>query len=92
MNKSSINDLAGKLADALPADMDNLRQDIESNFRALLTSGLNKLDLVTREEFEVQRKVLERTRAKLDRLEAELAGLETESGSTSAGAENPGDA
>lgn len=92
MNKSNINDLAGKLADALPADMDNLRQDIESNFRALLASGLDKLDLVTREEFEVQRKVLERTRAKLDRLEAELAGLETGSGNTSAGAENPGDA
>ena len=92
MNKSSINDLAGKLADALPADMHNLRQDIESNFRALLVSGLDKLDLVTREEFEVQRKVLERTRAKLDRLEAELAKLEAGSASNPAGAENPGEA
>ena len=76
MDKNIINDLAGKLADAVPTDLSGLRDDVESNFRGLLQSGLDKLDLVTREEFDVQRKVLERTRDKLERLEAELIELQ----------------
>ena len=76
VDKNIIEDLAGKLADAVPEDLHALRGDIEGNFRALLQSGLDKLDLVTREEFDVQRKVLERTRAKLDRLETELEELQ----------------
>ncbi|MDP7093491.1 MAG: accessory factor UbiK family protein, partial [Gammaproteobacteria bacterium] len=48
----------------------------ESNFRSLLQSGLGKLDLVTREEFNIQTKVLERTREKLERLERELEELQ----------------
>ena len=50
--------------------------DLEKNLRALLASGLSRLDLVTREEFDVQREVLARTRAKLQELEAKLAELE----------------
>lgn len=76
MDNNIINELAGKLADAVPGDLNELRNDIESNFRALLQNGLDKLDLVTREEFDVQRKVLERTREKLDRLETELEELQ----------------
>jgi len=76
VDKNIINDLAGKLADAVPGDLNELRTDIENNFRTLLQNGLGKLDLVTREEFDVQRKVLERTRAKLDRLETELEELQ----------------
>ena len=76
VDKNSIYNLAGTLADAVPGDLEGLRQDVESNFRALLQSGLDQLDLVTREEFDVQRKVLERTRAKLERLEAELDALQ----------------
>jgi BMFP domain-containing protein YqiC len=76
VDKNIINELAGKLADAVPADLSGLRDDVESNFRGLLQSGLDKLDLVTREEFDVQRKVLERTRDKLERLEAELIELQ----------------
>jgi BMFP domain-containing protein YqiC len=76
MDKHIIDDLAGKLADAVPEDLQGLRHDIETNFRGLLQSGLDKLDLVTREEFEVQRKVLERTRAKLEQLEQELEELQ----------------
>ena len=53
-----------------------MRDDLESNFRGVLRSGLNKLDLVTREEFEVQEAVLARTREKLEALEAKLAALE----------------
>ncbi len=51
-------------------------QDIEKNLRAFLSSAFAKLDLVTREEFDVQREVLSRTRAKLEALEARLAELE----------------
>lgn len=50
--------------------------DLEKNLRALLASGFSRLDLVTREEFDVQREVLARTRAKLAELEAKLADLE----------------
>ena len=54
--------------------------DLEKNLRALLASGLSRLDLVTREEFDVQREVLARTRAKLQELEAKLAELEKTEG------------
>ncbi len=50
-----------------------MREDLETNFRSVLATGLNKLDLVTREEFEVQRAVLARTREKLEALEKRLA-------------------
>jgi len=50
--------------------------DLEKNLRALLQSAFGRLDLVTREEFDVQREVLARTRAKLQELEAKLAELE----------------
>lgn len=54
--------------------------DLEKNVRALLQSAFARLDLVTREEFDVQREVLARTRAKLAELEAKLAELERERG------------
>jgi BMFP domain-containing protein YqiC len=76
MEKNVLDELAGKLADAVPGDLRELRNDLESNFRGLLQNGLNKLDLVTREEFDVQRKVLERTREKLERMEQELEELQ----------------
>jgi len=50
--------------------------DLEKNLRALLASAFGRLDLVTREEFDVQREVLARTRAKLQELEAKLSELE----------------
>lgn len=54
--------------------------DLEKNLRALLASGFSRLDLVTREEFDVQREVLARARAKLVELEAKLAELEKTGG------------
>jgi BMFP domain-containing protein YqiC len=53
--------------------------DLESNFRSVLQTGLGKLDLVTREEFEVQQAVLARTREKLEALEAKLEDIESNS-------------
>jgi len=85
VDKNIINELAGKLADAVPGDLNELRSDIEGNFRTLLQNTLEKLDLVTREEFDIQRKVLERTRAKLDRLETELDELQRDTIGSAAG-------
>jgi len=53
-----------------------VRDDLEQNFRSLLQSSLSRLDLVTREEFEVQQAVLARTREKLEALELRLKSLE----------------
>jgi BMFP domain-containing protein YqiC len=60
----------------VPPGLKDARADLEQNFKATLQAGLGKLDLVTREEFEVQRAVLLRTREKLDALERALTVLE----------------
>jgi BMFP domain-containing protein YqiC len=76
MSKESIEELARKLAESVPEGLRSMREDLETNFRGVLRSGIGKLDLVTREEFEVQEAVLARTREKLERLEAELREIE----------------
>jgi len=75
-NRFNLDDLARQLAQSLPQNLRALGDDLERNFRALLHSGLERMDLVTREEFDVQSAVLERTREKLEALEARLAELE----------------
>ena len=79
MVNESIEDIARKLAEALPEGLRSVREDIETNFRGVLRSSLAKLDLVTREEFEVQEAVLEKTRTKLEALEARLKEMEEQS-------------
>ena len=76
MDKQFIDDLANRLANAVPPGVKSLQDDLERNFRGLLQSGFAKLDLVTREEFDVQTRVLERTRQKLTALEQELQSLQ----------------
>ena len=76
MANESIEELARKLAEAVPEGLRSMRDDLEENFRGVLRSGLSKLDLVTREEFEVQQAVLAKTRQKLEALEARLKELE----------------
>ena len=76
MSNESIEELAKKLADAVPEGLKSMREDLEQNFRSVLQSGLSKLDLVTREEFEVQEAVLAKTREKLDALETKLEEME----------------
>lgn len=71
-----LDDMAKKLADSVPAGVRELQQDLEKNFHATLQSTFNKLDLVTREEFEVQSALLARTRAKLDALQNQVEHLE----------------
>ncbi len=78
-SRPSLDDLARELADAVPRNLKAIGEDLERNFKSLLQSGLGRMDLVTREEFDLQVAVLERTREKLDALEARLAELEEES-------------
>ncbi len=76
MSDDSLENLAKKLAESVPDALRSVRDDLETNFRSVLKTGIGKLDLVTREEFEVQEAILARTREKLDALEAQLAELE----------------
>ena len=82
MESSSINEIAKRLLASLPAAVRGAQVDLENNFRTVLRSTLGKMDLVTRDEFDVQTKVLERTRARLAALEARLAQLEGTGGSS----------
>ena len=74
----SLDELARKLAEAVPPQLKAVKQDLEANFKSVLQAGLAKLDLVTRQEFDVQTGVLHRTREKLSALEERLAALEAE--------------
>ncbi len=77
MNTTPIEELARKLADAVPEGVRSIQSDLEKSFRSVLQTGIGKLDLVTREEFEVQEAILARTREKLEALETRLQELET---------------
>ena len=72
----AMDDLAKRLAELVPPGLDAAREDLQKTFRATLQAGLERLNLVTRDEFDVQRLVLLRTREKLDLLERELARIE----------------
>ena len=73
-----IDELARRLSSLLPPGLRESREELQENFKAVLQTGLAKLDLVTREEFDVQRAVLLRTREKLDALEQAVARLEAQ--------------
>jgi ubiquinone biosynthesis accessory factor UbiK len=72
----SLDELARKLAEAVPPGLTALKNDLEQNFKAVLQSGLAKLDLVTRQEFDIQAAVLRRSRERLEELEKRLSALE----------------
>jgi ubiquinone biosynthesis accessory factor UbiK len=76
INIQAIDELAKRLADLVPPGAREARDDIATNFRDALRAGLRRLDLVTREEFDVQRCVLLRTREKVEALEARIAELD----------------
>lgn len=78
---SHIDDLARRLSNLVPPGMrgqsgEELREELQQNFKAVLQTGLARLDLVTREEFDVQRAVLLRTREKLEELQRTVEALE----------------
>jgi ubiquinone biosynthesis accessory factor UbiK len=90
MDTFRIDEIARKLFESVPPALRTVQKDLETNFRAVLRSSLSKLDVVSREEFDTQMKVLERTRARLEQLEAKVAEMEAARGSGST--PNPGDA
>ncbi len=71
-----FDDLSRRVADSMPRGVQALQEDLQRNLRSGLEAALGKLDLVTREEFEVQQAVLLRTRQKLEALEQRVAALE----------------
>jgi BMFP domain-containing protein YqiC len=81
-----VEELLRSLMQGLPPGLasgaSELREDLENNFRAVLRANLNKLDLAGRDEFDAQRKVLERTRARLTALEQRVAELEARAGNS----------
>jgi BMFP domain-containing protein YqiC len=76
MNSSGLDDLARRLADSVPESVRAFGRDLEGNFKAVLQSQLSKLDLVTRQDFDVQSAILQRTQGKLAALEARLKDIE----------------
>ncbi|WP_043770400.1 accessory factor UbiK family protein [Algiphilus aromaticivorans] len=83
MNETpQLDELAARLVRAVPG-MSGMRAELENNFRALLRSHLDRLDLVSRERFDTQAELLARTRAQLESLEARIRALESDEGNAS---------
>lgn len=76
LDPTKIEEMVQSLSKAMPPGLTAIQQDIEKNIRAALTATFAKLDLVTRDEFDVQTQVLHRTREKLEALEKVVAELE----------------
>jgi hypothetical protein len=77
LDSKQIDDLARRLAEQAPKGIKVLQEDLNRSFRATLEAGLTRLELVTREEFDVQAAVLARARSKLAALEKRVAALES---------------
>ena len=75
-NPKQLDELTEKLMGIVPQGVKDLQKDVEKNMRAVLLGAFNKMDLVTREEFDIQSAVLLRTRTKLEELERKVAELE----------------
>ena len=75
-DSKSIDNFADRIANAIPPGLHDFKDDVEKNIHALLQSTLSKLDLVSREEFEVQKAVLAKTRSRLEILEKRVEELE----------------
>ena len=76
MVKEKIEAILSDISSALPKDAQFLKKDIEKNLRATLNAAFSKMELVTREEFDIQTASLQRTRAQLDKLQEKLSALE----------------
>jgi BMFP domain-containing protein YqiC len=76
LNSNGLDELARRLAEAVPESVRAFGRDLEGNFKAVLQAQLSKLDLVSRQEFDVQAAILERTQANLSAMEARLKELE----------------
>lgn len=81
-NRRFFNDVVKHLCDTLPTGLATMKKDIEKNFHTILQNAFAKLDLVTREEFDAQIKVLARSRKKIEALEIRIKELEKNSSET----------
>jgi len=75
INNQNLNDLVDKLSAALPDGIKTLQEDAKNNIRAVLESSLRQMNLVSREEFDVQSALLARTLEKLNELEKQVDKL-----------------
>ena len=94
IDPKAFDDLAKRFTEALPPSFRQFQADMEKNFHAALQAAFAKLELVTREEFDVQQAVLARTRAKLEEMERQVAALEAKvaaGGKRRKSAEKPAD-
>ena len=80
----AIDDIANRLAGAIPPGLNTFKDDLDKTFNGVLQAALGKLELVTREEFEVQKMVLAKTRSKLEDLEKRVAEMEASTQNTEA--------
>lgn len=76
IDNQTLNELADKLSSVVPDSVKTLKSDVDNNIKAILESSLRQMNLVSREEFDVQSALLERTLNKLKELEAQLEKLE----------------
>lgn len=76
LNSKIIDELVKRVSDVLPKELRETQSDIEKNIRSLVEGALEKMDLVTREEFDTQVSVLARSRSKIEELEKQVAELE----------------
>ena len=88
MNPNPFDKLADRISAALPQDANLLREDLNRAVRLAVSSGLSRLDLVTREEFDVQAELLAETRARVELLEQRVRALE-EAGAAPEGGQAP---
>lgn len=86
-----IDELARRLSGLVPPSLREGREKLQQNFKSVLQTGLSRLDLVTREEFDVQRAVLLHTREKLDQLQRTVAELEAQLGACTVDGDAPVD-
>ena len=80
MEQNRFEDLARKLFESIPPSLRAAQKDLETNFRSVLRTGLSRLDMVTRDEFDAQARVLERSRELIEALERRVAQLEAQLG------------
>ncbi len=71
-----IDDIVNRLSESLPPGVTRLREDLEKQFRSVLKAAFEKMELVTREEFDIQKSVLQKTELKLKQLEQQLEVLD----------------
>lgn len=80
LDPKQLDEISRRIAEIMPPGIHEVKQDLQENVHSVLQSAFARLDLVTREEFEVQSAVLSRTREKVEALEAQVASLEKQLG------------